>query len=68
MMVTFGNASGKPPAVEPGVLAAKGSIFLTRPSLGHYVPTKDALIGAANELFAVVSAGTSKSTSTRPIP
>ena len=57
MMVTFGNASGKPPAVEPGVLAAKGSLFLTRPSLGHYVPTKDALLGAAKELFAVVTAG-----------
>lgn len=57
MMVTFGNASGKPPAIEPGVLAAKGSLFLTRPSLGHYVPTKDALLGAAKELFAVVSAG-----------
>ena len=57
MMVTFGNASGKPPAIEPGVLAAKGSLFLTRPSLGHYVPTRDALLGAAKDLFAVVAAG-----------
>jgi len=57
LMVTFGNASGKPPAIEPGTLAAKGSLFLTRPTLGNYVPTRDALLGAADELFAVVTAG-----------
>lgn len=57
LMVTFGNASGKPPAVEPGTLAAKGSLFLTRPTLGHYVPTREILLGAAEELFAVVTAG-----------
>lgn len=57
MMVTFGNASGKPPAIEPATLASKGSLFLTRPSLGHYVPTPDILLGAARELFDVVTAG-----------
>jgi len=57
MMVTFGNASGKPPAIEPATLAAKGSLILTRPSLGHYVPTPDILLGAASELFDVVTAG-----------
>ncbi len=37
MMVTFGNASGAVPAVEPLLLNQKGSLYLTRPTLGHYV-------------------------------
>ncbi len=57
LMVTFGNASGPVPPFAPATLAAKGSLFLTRPRLGDYVPTPEALNGAARELFDVVTAG-----------
>ncbi len=57
LMVTFGNASGPVPAFPPATLAAKGSLFLTRPRLGDYVPTHDTLLSAAKELFDVVTAG-----------
>lgn len=57
MLVTFGNASGKPPAVEPGTLAAKGSLFMTRPTLGDYTSTREELDTAAHALFDVVRRG-----------
>jgi len=57
MMVTFGNASGPVPAFEPGVLAAKGSLFLTRPSLMHYTALREDLVASARELFEVVEKG-----------
>lgn len=54
MLVSFGNASGPVPAFEPAVLAAKGSLFLTRPTLGHYVATREELLESAGALFDVV--------------
>lgn len=57
LMVSFGNASGKAPAIEPVVLSAKGSLYLTRPTLGHYIPTRESLLAASNELFGVVTGG-----------
>lgn len=54
MMVTYGNASGPPPAVSPLELSKRGSLYLTRPSLFAYVTTREALTSAARELFAVV--------------
>jgi NADPH2:quinone reductase len=54
MMVTFGNASGPPPPIAPLELAKRGSLFLTRPTLGHYVGTRAELELAARELFAAV--------------
>lgn len=57
MLVSFGNASGKPPAVEPSELAAKGSLFLTRPTLFDYTATRKDLEAAAAALFAVVREG-----------
>ncbi len=57
LMVSFGNSSGAPPAIEVGLLVAKGSLFLTRPSLFHYTATKKALLTAAEDLFHVVQAG-----------
>ncbi len=50
-MVTFGNASGVVPPVSPLVLGSKGSLFLTRPSLGHYTATPEELMRRADELF-----------------
>lgn len=57
MMVSFGNASGPAPAVEPGLLSRMGSLFLTRPVLGHYAATRDDLLKMADELFDVVTCG-----------
>ncbi|HJQ77105.1 MAG TPA: quinone oxidoreductase [Acidimicrobiia bacterium] len=57
MMVTFGNASGPVPEIQPLLLARKGSIFLTRPTLAHYVPTREDLLGRAGDLFAWVDSG-----------
>lgn len=54
MMVTFGNASGPVPPFAPLELSKRGSLFLTRPSLGHYVAKREDLESAARELFAVV--------------
>lgn len=60
MMVSFGNASGPVPAFEPGLLAAKGSLFLTRPSLMHYTAQRRDLVASAAELFDVVASGAVK--------
>ncbi len=60
MMVTFGNASGPVAAVEPGLLAQKGSLFLTRPTLFHYIAQRNDLLAATQELFEVVRSGTVK--------
>ena len=54
MMVTYGNASGPPPAINPLELSKRGSLFLTRPTLFHYISTREALEAAARELFAAV--------------
>ncbi|MFL5236406.1 MAG: quinone oxidoreductase family protein [Rhizomicrobium sp.] len=57
MMVSFGNASGAVPAFDPAVLSAKGSLYLTRPTLFHYVQTRAELQQAADDLFAVIESG-----------
>jgi NADPH:quinone reductase len=60
MMVSFGNASGPVPPVAPGILAAKGSLYLTRPSLAAYAATREELVASAEALFAVVLKGAVK--------
>jgi NADPH2:quinone reductase len=52
MMVSFGNASGPPPAVSPLELSKRGSLFLTRPTLFSYIAKRDDLTSACRELFA----------------
>ena len=54
MMVSFGNASGPVPAIEPLELTKRGSLFLTRPQLFSYIGTRKELEAAARELFAAV--------------
>jgi len=56
MMVTFGNASGPVPPIAPLELSKRGSLFLTRPTLFHYIGTRAELESAARELFAAVRA------------
>jgi NADPH2:quinone reductase len=60
MMVSFGNASGPVPPFEPGILAAKGSLFLTRPTLMTYTAKRSDLVESAAELFEVVRSGAVK--------
>jgi len=57
MMVSFGNASGPVDPFPPGLLAQKGSLFLTRPTLFTYIAARDELETAARELFEVVENG-----------
>lgn len=58
LMVTYGNASGPVPPVETRELGAKGSIFLTRPSVFDYTATQDELRLAAGRLFDLIGNGT----------
>ena len=51
-MVLFGQSSGPPDALNVGTLAAKGSLFLTRPGLANYTATRDDLEACARDLFA----------------
>lgn len=62
MMVTYGNASGPVPSVSPLLLTQKGSVFLTRPTLGNYIAKREDLVRTARELFAVVKKGAVKIT------
>ncbi|NYT81550.1 quinone oxidoreductase [Alcaligenaceae bacterium] len=55
LMVSFGNASGPVEGVNLGILASKGSLFVTRPSLGAHVATLEKMQAAADELFGLVS-------------
>jgi NADPH2:quinone reductase len=57
LMVTFGQASGAIDPIAPVLLSQKGSLFLTRPVLFHYIERRDALEASANELFEVVVSG-----------
>ena len=60
LMVSYGNASGPVPPVEISVLAAKGSLYLTRPTLATYTAKRQDLLNTANDLFAVVQSGAVK--------
>ncbi|HKU17388.1 MAG TPA: quinone oxidoreductase [Steroidobacteraceae bacterium] len=55
LMVSYGNASGPAPAMAPLELSKRGSLFLTRPTLFHYIPTRASLIRAASEMFDLVA-------------
>jgi NADPH2:quinone reductase len=62
MMVTFGNASGPVPSIEPLLLSSKGSLFLTRPTLANYTATRDELLWRAGDVLRWVAAGTLRTT------
>ena len=57
MMVSFGNASGAVTSFNPGILAQKGSLFLTRPSLMSYTATREDLELSSGRLFDMVKSG-----------
>ena len=56
-MVIFGNASGPVPPFDPLILSQKGSLFITRPTLGHYTAKRSDLLALGAELFDVVASG-----------
>lgn len=56
-MVLYGQSSGPVAPFDPQILNAKGSLFLTRPSLGHYAATREELLQRANDLFTWTAAG-----------
>jgi len=68
LMVSFGQSSGAIGPVDIGILAAKGSLFLTRPTLNTYTAAREDLLTAARELFAVVESGAVKITINQTYP
>ena len=57
MMVLFGGSSGAVPPFDPIVLTQKGSLFLTRPSLGNYTATRDELVARSKAVFDMLATG-----------
>lgn len=57
MMALFGQSSGPVAPLDPGVLNQKGSLFLTRPTLGHYVATRDELAWRAGDILGWIRDG-----------
>jgi NADPH2:quinone reductase len=57
LMVTFGNASGPVPPVNTAMLAAKGSLYLTRPTLFAHIATRESTQAIADDLFEMVTSG-----------
>ncbi|MBV8737135.1 MAG: quinone oxidoreductase [Alphaproteobacteria bacterium] len=68
LMVSFGQSSGAIGPVDIGILAAKGSLFLTRPTLNTYTASREDLLTAARELFSVVESGAVKITVNQTYP
>jgi len=60
MLVSFGVASGETPPLDLRLLLSKGSLFVTRPSFGHYMGKPESYRASADELLALVQAGTLK--------
>ena len=54
LLVIFGNSSGNAPAIEPGLLATKGSLYVTRPTLFSYNSNREKLIDSAEQVFKMV--------------
>jgi len=65
IMVSFGNASGVVPPVNIGILQQKGSLYLTRPTLGTHIASRADLVKRSNDLFAVVKSGKVKIETTK---
>jgi len=57
-LVLYGQSSGRVPPVDPQTLNAKGSLFLTRPTLGNYIVTREELLWRIGDLFSWIQDGT----------
>ncbi|HKT81607.1 MAG TPA: zinc-binding dehydrogenase, partial [Vicinamibacterales bacterium] len=58
MMVLFGQSSGPVPPLDPAILNARGSLFLTRPALAHYLASRQELVTRVTDVMAMVASGT----------
>jgi NADPH2:quinone reductase len=56
-LALVGQSSGPVPPFDPQLLNQKGSLFLTRPTLAHYVPTREDLVARTSELFQWIQQG-----------
>jgi NADPH2:quinone reductase len=65
LMVTFGNASGPVAPVNLGILASKGSLFVTRPTLATHIASRADLVERSNALFDIVKSGKVKIETTK---
>lgn len=68
MLVLFGQSSGAVSPLDPQTLAAKGSLFLTRPTLGHYTATREELLSRASDLLTWMKSGELKVRIDRTFP
>jgi len=68
MLVLYGQSSGKVPPLDVSILAQKGSLFLTRPTLGNYAATRGELLDRARTLFQWMNDGELKVTIDRKLP
>jgi NADPH:quinone reductase len=68
LMALFGQSSGVVPPFDLSTLAAKGSLYITRPILGHYIASREELLESAGRLFDVVGRGDVKVQVTRTYP
>lgn len=68
MLVLFGQSSGSVEPIDPQILNTHGSVYLTRPSLTHYVLTRDELLERSRQLFAWLADGTVKLRIDRTLP
>ena len=57
LLALFGQSSGSVPPFDPGILNAKGSLYLTRPSLAHHVATRDELLWRAGDVLGWIASG-----------
>jgi len=57
LIASFGNASGPVPPVNLGILSAKGSLYVTRPTLATHIASRADLVERSNSLFDVVKSG-----------
>jgi NADPH2:quinone reductase len=68
MMVLFGQASGPVPPFDPSLLNQKGSLYLTRPSMHHYIADRDELMWRAGEVLGWIAAGKLRLAIDRELP
>jgi NADPH2:quinone reductase len=68
MMVLYGQSSGPVPLIDLNILNAKGSIYITRPSLAHYILTREELNSRAKDLFYWIAEGKLKIRIDRTFP
>jgi len=68
MMVLYGQSSGPVDPFDPQLLNQKGSLFLTRPTVAHYVATRDELLGRSQELLGWVRDGSLRVRIDRQLP